>query len=526
MSYDLGGFSISQSTITTMLVIFTIYSVSIVGLGIYVKMHSKRQNNDSLASFLTGGGGLGAFSIAMITATNNMAGGTMVTAPGLTYAVGFSGALIYYCGFLTAAYGLGSVGRKTAILRARTGAVSFLQLIRLRFQSKAVVNALAVTGAIGLAFTACGQITAGAKMFAAVTGSNHYYMGLLLVVIITVIYTMSGGVKSMAKVAVIQGAVMLSATFAVIGVLIYRNCVEYGSFTAAIQYLGTAFPETLKANTGFSFLNALGTSLFVGVGMGVIPSALSVSLTYDNPHNLKRGIIISCIIFTIVQGIMCFTGPLAKLINPNLVIRDYATIFTASNLLPSWVGGIIFCGVFAAIQSSVAGFCMAAAAHLSKDFIVGCLKPDMPVEKQNTLNLGCILGIAIAATIIAIWPTDLTQYMINFALGAIASGWYWPIMLGLYWKKATKSGMLYSTIGGFAAYIIFYLISSIIPWTKTWWATTMGGMNAFIPAWMIGFILIYCVSRATQHQKVKLGYFQVFFCDDYDEKYADLNFND
>ena len=87
-----------------MLAIFTIYSVVIIGFGVYVKIQSKRNTNDSLASFLTGGGGLGAFSIAMITATNSMAGGTMVTAPGLTYAIGFSGALIYYAGFLTAAY--------------------------------------------------------------------------------------------------------------------------------------------------------------------------------------------------------------------------------------------------------------------------------------------------------------------------------------------------------------------------------------------------------------------------------------
>ena len=72
----------------------------------------------------------------MIAATNSMAGGTMVAAPGLGYSVGFTAALVYYAGFLTAAYGLGSVGRKVAILRDRTGAVTFQQLLGLRFQSK------------------------------------------------------------------------------------------------------------------------------------------------------------------------------------------------------------------------------------------------------------------------------------------------------------------------------------------------------------------------------------------------------
>ena len=182
MSYDLGGFSVTASTSRVMLIIFAVYSVVIVGFGFYIKYQSKKGGKDGLASFLTGGGGLGAFAIAMIAATNSMAGGTMVAAPGLGYSVGFTAALVYYAGFLTAAYGLGSVGRKVAILRDRTGAVTFQQLLGLRFQSKKVVGALAITGAFGLTFFAVGQITSGAKVFAAVTGSNSYYLGILLTI--------------------------------------------------------------------------------------------------------------------------------------------------------------------------------------------------------------------------------------------------------------------------------------------------------------------------------------------------------
>ena len=77
MSYDLGGFSVTASTSRVMLIIFAVYSVVIVGFGFYIKYQSKKGGKDGLASFLTGGG-LGAFAIAMIAATNSMAGGTMV----------------------------------------------------------------------------------------------------------------------------------------------------------------------------------------------------------------------------------------------------------------------------------------------------------------------------------------------------------------------------------------------------------------------------------------------------------------
>ena len=523
MTYDLGGFSIAASTSRTMLMIFALYSIIIIGFGFYIKIQSRKGHNDGLASFLTGGGGLGAFAIAMIAATNSMAGGTMVSAPGLGYAVGFTASLIYYAGFLTAAYGLGSVGRKVAILRDRTGAVTFLQLLKLRFQSKKVVGALSLTGAFGLVFFTTGQISSGAKVFAAVTGSNAYYLGIMLVIVITVIYTLSGGIKSMAKVASIQGVIMLLATFSIIGVLIAQNTKEYGSVQGAMEYLGTAFPGAIQAQTAFTFWNALGTALFAGVGLGVLRHALSVTMTYNNHHKLKNGIIISCVIFTLVQGIMCFTGPLAYAINPNLTVRDYTTVFTAATLLPPWVGGIIFCGIFAAIQSSIAGMCMAGATVLAKDFIVDCFKPNASDKEQSRINTIIILCIALVATIIALKPSDLTQYIINFALGAICSAWYFPVLCGLYWKKATASGMFASTVGGFLAYVVFYFLSSVIPVTKAWWAATLGGVHAFLPAWIIALVLMVAVSLATQNQQVKLGYFQVFFCRDYDEKYAKIH---
>lgn len=523
MSYDLGGFSISQGTSQTMLIIFAIYTVLIVGFGFYIKYQSRKGNQDGLASFLTGGGGLGAFSIAMIAATNSMAGGTMISAPGLGYKVGFTAALIYYAGFLTAAFGLGSVGRKVAILRDRTGALTFQQLIGHRFQSKAVKAALSITGAFGLIFFTAGQITAGAKIFAAVTGSNAYYLGIVLVIVITVIYTLSGGIKSMAKVASIQGVIMLIATFSIIGILIATNVQNHGSVRETMEYLGNSFPGAIQANTAFTFWNALGTALFAGVGLGVLPHALSVTMTYNDHKKLKQGIMISCCVFTCVQGIMCFTGPLAYAVNPNLEVADYTTIFTASTLLPSWVGGIIFCGIFAAVQSSIAGMCMAGATVLAKDFVIDCFKPNASAKEQSRLNSIFVLAIAAIATLIALKPSDLSQYIINFALGAICSAWYFPVLCGLYWKKATSKGVFASITGGFLAYVVFYFISSVIPVTKAWWVANLGNVHAFVPSWIISLLLLVLVSLATQKDKVKLGYFQVFFCNDYDDKYAKVD---
>lgn len=522
MSYDLGGFSISSSTVQTIMIIFAVYSIVIIGFGAYVRYKSSKSEEGGLASFLTGGGGLGPFSIAMIAATNSMAGGTMLAAPGLTYKIGFAGGIVYYPGFLTAAFGLGSLGRKVAILRDRTKAVSILQLYRLRFNSKLFITSMALTGAVFLMFFGVGQITSGAKAFAAATGTGNYTLGLILTVAITVVYTLSGGVKSLAKIAVVQGIFMLASVFTILGVLIVTNTADYGSLENAMKFVAESQPIMVSADA-WGFGLSLGLALFAGVGLGTLPHALSVSMTYNNHGKLKRGVIISCIVFTICQGIMCQIGPLVYAQNPNIATADYTTLFVATNLLPSWLGGVIFCGMFAAIQSSIAGVCMAGAAHISKDFIVDCIRPNTSDKAAAKINSAALLGIALVAVIISLNPAELTQYMINFSIGALSSAWYVPILFGMYWKKATKVGASLSVILGTFTYISLYLVS-VMPETKAFWMSAFGGMNPFLISIIVSILGMVIGSLASQDKKSPLGVHQVFFCKDYDEKFADLEY--
>ena len=53
-------------------------------------------------------------------------------------------------------------------------------------------------------------------------------------------------------------------------------------------------------------------------------------------------------------------------------------------------------------------------------------------------------------------------------------------------------------------------------------AMVNGKVNDFV--WGLPMlVLLVGVSLATQKDRVKLGYFQVFFCEDYDERYAKVD---
>ena len=113
----LGGFFISAGMQNTILIIFTVYSVAVIALGMLV--HLKNRKTSRFSDFLTGGGKLNVMEVAMISAMGSMAGGTMIAGPGLTRSVGFIYTLIAISYAFNTFFSLGAFGKKIAIVKER-----------------------------------------------------------------------------------------------------------------------------------------------------------------------------------------------------------------------------------------------------------------------------------------------------------------------------------------------------------------------------------------------------------------------
>lgn len=42
-----------------------------------------------------------------------------------------------------------------------------------------------------------------------------------------------------------------------------------------------------------------------------------------------------------------------------------------------------------------------------------------------------------------------------FAMGGLEAAFFWPTVLGLFWKRANKEGVIASMIGGVGSYLLF-----------------------------------------------------------------------
>lgn len=438
------GFTISASTQQAIMIVFILYTAIIVGLGAYVKFASRNENSSQkLAGFLTGGGNLGSLAVGLIMVTNIMSSGGMVGGPGMSYGTGFIWSLCVFCSFINIFMSLGSVGKKMSILGRRTGAQTVLGLFRHRYQSKVFSTFLGLSFIIFLIPYSASQFTGGGRLFAVVTGTGNYRIGVLLFAVITLAYTLTGGIKSISKIAVFQGAIMIFSVISIYVVTGGAILEEYGSLQAAMEFVQESKPSLLDATT-WAPLYFIGTAC----------------------------------------------------------VQSFALI-----PLPPAMAGIVIAGAVAAIQSTVAAFFIIIASTIVKDIYKTLVKPDMTMEEENKGNMIFTTLAAVVAIVFAMFPSEYLQTIVNFAIGGLASGFFFPLFFGLYWKKATPAAGIFGTISGTLVYIVASSVSSPI--------------HPILCALAVSGIGMLVVSQFTP--KVKRGVFEVWFGEHYDERYAKIS---
>lgn len=438
------GFTISASTQQAIMIVFILYTAIIVGLGAYVKFASRNENSSQkLAGFLTGGGNLGSLAVGLIMVTNIMSSGGMVGGPGMSYGTGFIWSLCVFCSFINIFMSLGSVGKKMSILGRRTGAQTVLGLFRHRYQSKVFSTFLGLSFIIFLIPYSASQFTGGGRLFAVVTGTGNYRIGVLLFAVITLVYTLTGGIKSISKIAVFQGAIMIFSVISIYVVTGGAILEEYGSLQAAMEFVQESKPSLLDATT-WAPLYFIGTAC----------------------------------------------------------VQSFALI-----PLPHAMAGIVIAGAVAAIQSTVAAFFIIIASTIVKDIYKTLVKPDMTMEEENKGNMIFTTLAAVVAIVFAMFPSEYLQTIVNFAIGGLASGFFFPLFFGLYWKKATPAAGIFGTISGTLVYIVASSVSSPI--------------HPILCALAVSGIGMLVVSQFTP--KVKRGVFEVWFGEHYDERYAKIS---
>jgi cation/acetate symporter len=169
--------------------------------------------------------------------------------------------------------------------------------------------------------------------------------------------------------------------------------------------------------------------------------------------------------------------------------------------LPNWVIALVAAGGLAAALSTAAGLLLVIAAAISHDLMKGVLKPDM-TEKQELVWARAAAGAAvIIAGYFGIRPPGFVAEVVAFAFGLAASSFFPIIIMGVFWKRASKEGAIAGMLSGIlftAAYIIYFkFMNKPLNNAQHWWLGISPegiGMIGMI----VNFVVLTAVSLVTK----------------------------
>lgn len=316
---------------------------------------------------------------------------------------------------------------------------------------------------------------------AEVTGLD---VNMLIIVmgVIAIIYSYSGGLKAVLYTDFIQGTILIVgialSLVAMIGSI-------HGGWGTVWDTLTTGHKFMLENEVWFSpdIISSSVFIIFIGGGLGTFASYISsqdivqrFTTTTDmkqlNKMTLGNGVVsifAATVFFLVGTALFVFYQQ-----NPDLLTTDRRDLVLAAYItyeLPEGLTGILLAALFAAAQSTLSTGINSVATSWVLD-IQSVLNPAMEMKKQTRIAQFISLGIGILSIVVAIVMagSDIRSAyqwfnsFIGLALGALAG----MFVLGAFCPKANAKGALMGFIVATAVVLYLkYFVPSVSFWSYT-----------------------------------------------------------
>ena len=135
--------------------------------------------------------------------------------------------------------------------------------------------------------------------------------------------------------------------------------------------------------------------------------------------------------------------------------------------LPYVISGLVAAGGLAAAMSTADGLLLAIANALSHDLYYKMIDPQADTKKRLIAARVLLLGIGAAGAAVASLKLTSILGAVAWAFDFAASGLFFPLVLGVWWKRANTAGAIAGMVGGFVSgslYLYFVYNGLMDPW--------------------------------------------------------------
>ncbi|ORT99640.1 Pantothenate:Na+ symporter [Anaerovibrio sp. JC8] len=436
------------------------YMVFMIGISVFIRYQQQNAGlmNNFVKTYFIGNRDLGGFVLAMTTVATYSSVSSFVGGPGVAWNVGFGWVYMAVVQVTAVFLVLGIFGKRVALLASKFNAVTVVDIIRHRYKSDLLAEISAFIIVLFFCATMVAQFVGGAKLFEAVTGYS-YVTGLVLFGAMVVVYTTIGGFRAVAITDTCCAVMMMIG----IVMLVYYVLQVGGGYDSIVAHLETNRPDMLEPLSGGKMPYGLYLTQWILVGICTIalPQSVVRGLAFKNNKSLVRAMLIGTFVVGFMNIGINFTGILGQGVMTGSP-ADYGGTDSiiprlVETAMPASLASIAIIGPLSASISTISSLLLVGSSAIIKDIYLHRQERKGNTPGNGKLRMLSMLATAVIGAIvffIAMTPPSLIWLINMFAFGGLETAFFWTLLLGLYWRKANKTGAMLSMVGGTVLYCL------------------------------------------------------------------------
>ena len=456
-------------------IILALYALSMVAIAIYTKNRSGSVNDFLLAGKKGLNGWMTAFSY------------------GTTYfsAVVFIG----YAGQFGRAFGLASIwigignaiigtmfawlvlAKRTKNITRRLGAKTMPEFFEKRYGDNKIKILTAVIIFVFLIPYSASVYNGISSLFEIIFGIEGWII-MICLAFLTALYLFFGGYFATALSDFIQGLIMIVGVVCMIVCYMNHKNVSWNISKIANDPNLTWFTFGGENSSGLygTTVSLISLILLTSFGVWALPQTIHKYYAIRDKKAIKQGIIVSTLFALLIGFVAYFSGALSHFF-PELLagVSDAHVIPTMlKEVIPIGLTGVIAVLILSASMSTLASVSLASASVIAVDLYKGAINKKADDKNTNTvMRLLCLVFVIISVVIAILnekFGIAAIAYMMGLSWGTLAGCFMGPYVLGVCWKRVTKSAVWTSVI---SSLVITATLIFVFGFDKNGWSCSI-----------------------------------------------------